>query len=67
MIRVFSGGRYSFRDWATLAEILRQGLQDVCNSHCEQCPYSFACREISQAITYCDKQGNKMLAIRGKK
>ena len=62
MIRVFSGGRYSLRDWEGLALILKEGLNSICWQDCNSCPYSFACREVSQAITFCDKRANQLLA-----
>lgn len=67
MIRVFSGGRYSFNDWNSLADILRNGLYSICDNNCDNCKYSFACREVSQAITYCDNKSNKALFTATKK
>lgn len=65
MIRVFSGGRYTSKNWLSLCEILENGLHSVCNQNCENCKYTFACREVSQAITYCAKNANIKLANRG--
>lgn len=62
MIRVFSGGRYKPQHWMALCEIFEQGLHDVCRNDCDKCNYSFACREVSQAITFCANQSNKALA-----
>ena len=67
MIRVFSGGRYTLNDWAGLAEIFREGLQDVCTKDCDSCNYFFACREVSQAVTYCDRKANELLSKKGGK
>lgn len=66
MIRVFSGGRYTLNRWLQLCEILQNGLNDVCCNDCDVCKYTFACREVSQAITYCSNQLNKTLASGGK-
>jgi hypothetical protein len=62
MIRVFTGNRTTFKDWETIAEVFREGLRSVCENDCDRCAYNYACKEISQAITYCDKQANKKLA-----
>lgn len=62
MIRVFSGGRYTLNHWLQLCEILENGLHDVCCNNCDNCKYTFACREVSQAITFCAKNSNVMLA-----
>lgn len=67
MIRVFSGGRYTLNHWLQLCEILEHGLHDVCCNNCDNCKYTFACREVSQAITYCSKNANGVLAKRGNK
>lgn len=66
MIRVFSGGRYSMKNWNALIEIFENGLHDVCCNNCDACQYTFACREVSQAITYCSNQLNKTLVKGGK-
>lgn len=65
MIRVFTGGRYTAQSWLALCEILEQGLHDVCPRDCDNCKYSFACREVSQAITFCAKNANIKLSKRG--
>ena len=62
MIRVFSGGRYSLKAWEDLACVLREGLHSLCTNDCDACPYNFTCREVSQAITYCDNKANQLLA-----
>lgn len=62
MIRVFSGGRYKPHHWLDLCEILEQGLHSVCCNNCDNCKYNFACREVSQAITFCAKNANVTLA-----
>lgn len=62
MIRVFSGGRYTSSHWSQLCEILEEGLHDVCCNDCDTCQYTFACREVSQAITFCSNNVNKQLA-----
>ena len=64
MIRVFSGGRYTSKNWLSLCEILENGLHSVCCQNCDNCKYTFACREVSQAITYCAKNANVKLARR---
>lgn len=64
MITVLSGGRYTAKNWLALSEILANGLNDVCRNDCEKCSYTFACREVSQAITFCCKNANKKLAER---
>lgn len=62
MIRVFSGGRYTLNHWLQLCEILELGLHDVCHNNCDTCKYTFACREVSQAITFCAKNANIKIA-----
>lgn len=62
MIRVFSGGRYSLKEWQCLSTILREGLSAVCEKDCDSCVYNYCCREVSQAVTYCDKKANELLA-----
>lgn len=62
MITVLSGGRYNSKNWLSLCEILENGLHSVCCNDCENCNYSFACREVSQAITFCAKNANIILA-----
>ena len=62
MITVLSGGRYKAKHWLNLCEILEQGLHSVCRNDCENCDYNFACREVSQAITFCAKNANIKLA-----
>lgn len=64
MIRIFSGGRYTAKHWLSLCEILENGLHDICHNNCDKCQYTFACREVSQAITFCCKNANKKLAER---
>lgn len=62
MLRVFTGGRYSLKEWEGLSLILREGLQSICCKDCDTCPYNFCCREVSQAVTFCDKKANELLA-----
>lgn len=62
MIRVFSGGRYSLKEWEGLSLILREGLSAVCEKDCDKCGYNYCCREVSQAVTFCDKKANEFLA-----
>ena len=64
MIRVFSGGRYNSSHWLSLCEILEQGLHSICCNNCDICKYNFACREVSQAITYCAKNANVKLSVK---
>ena len=65
MIRVFSGGRYTAKNWTDLSEVLSNGLQSVCCNDCDNCKYNHICREVSQAVTFCDTQANRLLAKRG--
>lgn len=65
MIRVFSGGRYTLSHWSQLCEILENGLYSVCCYNCDNCKYTFACREVWQAITFCAKNCDVMLAKKG--
>lgn len=65
MIRLYKGGKNSVHDWINLRDILYEGLQNVCSNDCDSCQYKRVCKEVSRAITYCDKQINNILYKKG--
>lgn len=59
-------GNYKAADYQALAQILRDGLSNLCSEkgtyNCENCRYYGVCRDVSQAITFSDKRRNELLA-----
>lgn len=60
MIRIYSAD-YTAKDFAQIAEILREGLSCVCDYDCCKCSYDKVCKSVNSAISYCDLQRSRLI------